>query len=334
MTKYIRLLFAIARPAALFLFAMCAAIGLALGGQPDNHRLLAQVLATVFGFVLMSVVVNDLADEHIDRVNCGTRPLAAGNATTTTFRAIGAGAAVTSIACAASLGVAVLAVVVAGIALSVAYSVRPVRLSDRGALTSLLLPFGYVAVPFLTGLFAAGAPFTRSAAIVLGGLYIGFIGRLLLKDFRDVRGDALFGKRTFLVRYGRGPTCVASAVCLVAGNCALLAVPGHTVALTVVHLALTAVAVVFLRALRASRDLRADEWLVSAIAVVGRGMLVSLLAHLSLVQRASVTSSSTLLVLFAAVTIAQANRMRHAGPLLGTTVPAEWSVDRELVEAR
>jgi hypothetical protein len=156
----------------------------------------------------------------------------------------------------------------------------------------------------------------------------------LLKDFRDVRGDALFGKRTFLVRYGRGPTCVASAVCLVTGNIALLAVPGRTVTLTAVHLALTGVAVAFLRALRASRDLRDDEWLVSAIAVVGRGMLVSLLVHLSMTQRMSVAGSSTLLVLFAAVTIAHANRIRHQGPLLGTTVPAEWSVDRDLVAAR
>ena len=38
--------------------------------------------------------------------------------------------------------------------------------------------------------------------MLLAGLYVGFIGRILLKDFRDVRGDALFGKRTFLVRHG------------------------------------------------------------------------------------------------------------------------------------
>ena len=333
MTKYIRLLIAIARPAALFLFTLCAAIGVALGGHADDRALMTRVLVTVLGFVVMSVVVNDLADEQIDRVNGDTRPLAAGKATTATFRGIAVAAGALSVLGAALLGGRAVAVVVSGIALSLAYSLRPIRLSDRGALTALLLPFGYVTVPFLTGLFATGATFTKSSAIVLAGLYVGFIGRLLLKDFRDVRGDALFGKRTFLVRYGRGPTCTLSAGCLLASNLALLGVPGHNVAFTAVNLTLSAIAAVFVGELVPTIDRRREEWLVSAIAILGRGMLVSVLVHLSL-ARTKPVFAAILLSAFAAATVAQAHRMRISGPRRGTTVPAEWSVERARAERR
>jgi hypothetical protein len=47
----------------------------------------------------------------------------------------------------------------------------------------------------------------------MGGLYVGFIGRIMLKDFPDVRGDALFGERTFLVRHGWRATCATTPGC-------------------------------------------------------------------------------------------------------------------------
>ena len=53
---------------------------------------------------------------------------------------------------------------------------------------------------------------------LLAALYVGFVGRIVLKDFRDVVGDRLFGKRTFLVRHGRRTTCVLSAACWVGGT--------------------------------------------------------------------------------------------------------------------
>lgn len=65
-----------------------------------------------------------------------------------------------------------------------------------------------MAVLYLLGIFAARGSVGRTDLLLLAGLYAGFIGRIVLKDFRDVRGDALFGKRTFLVRHvailGRG----------------------------------------------------------------------------------------------------------------------------------
>ena len=66
-------------------------------------------------------------------------------------------------------------------------------------------PACYVAVPFLVGSFSVRATIGWQQLGLLAGLYLGFVGRIVLKDFRDLKGDALVGKRTFLVRHGRRP---------------------------------------------------------------------------------------------------------------------------------
>ena len=82
----------------------------------------------------------------------------------------------------------------------------------------LALPACYVAVPYLVGVLSARGHVRVSDLPLLAALYVGFIGRIILKDFRVVRGDALFGKRTFLVRRGRVSTCRVSAALWSAGT--------------------------------------------------------------------------------------------------------------------
>ena len=206
MIARIRVLVLLTRPAVVVLLGLFAMTGLAQAGAGDDHVLLVKTLVVVIGYLLFSVVINDLADEAIDRVNLSgdrRRPLVAGSSTHAEFVVIAATAAAVVMGVSALVSTLVLAVAAAGLALSASYSLRPVRLADRGAVASLLLPAGYVAVPYLVGLFSVRGYITASDMVLLAGLYVGFIGRILLKDFRDVRGDALFGKRTFLVRYGR-----------------------------------------------------------------------------------------------------------------------------------
>jgi len=125
---------------------------------------------------------------------------------------------------------------------------------------------------------------TAAELALLGGLYLGFVGRILLKDFRDVRGDALLGKRTFLVRHGRVPTCRLSSVLWVLGSSTLAAVTGLRAPVVVAYGVLVVVALVLLRALSRSNGPRQDEALVGAIAIVGRGLVLALLIHYGTVQ--------------------------------------------------
>jgi 4-hydroxybenzoate polyprenyltransferase len=326
MISRIRLLLLLARPAVVVLLMMFAAIGLTQAGHPASALTLGRALLVVTAFLLFSVAWNDLADEAIDRVNLpGRRPLTTGAATRSEFVVIGVVSGVVAVAVSASLGWPVLAVTVAGLGVSAAYSVRPVRLADRGAIASMVLPACYVAVPYLIGLLAARHRVTADDLALVGGLYLGFIGRILLKDFRDVRGDALFGKRTFLVRHGRRATCAVSAFCFVAGNCAVLLATRHPTALLIgAEAVFVASVLVALRVLASGPGARRDEALISSIAIVGRGMVLLLLAHLSmLAAHWSLTSYGSVLVLLGLGTLGQAARMALTGPAARLTVP-DW----------
>ena len=225
MTRRLRLVLVMTRPAVAWLFAVYAAIGVASAGHGEDRWLILRALVVVLGFLMFSAACNDIADERIDAINLAgdrRKPLMSGLGNRVEVLVIGLTGAALAIGFAAWLGWPVLLTLLAGLVLSLGYSVPPVRVADRGALASLLLPACYVAVPFLVGHLAAARHLGPSGFLILAGLYITFIGRILLKDFRDVRGDALFGKRTFLVRHGRGPTCVASTICLVLGSVVLL----------------------------------------------------------------------------------------------------------------
>lgn len=208
-------------------------------------------------------------------------------------------------------------VTVTGLIISANYSLRPVRVAARGVIAPLLLPACFVAVPYLIGVYAARGSLRHGDLLLLAGLYVGFIGRILLKDFRDVRGDELFGKRTFLVRHGRGWTCRFSAACWIAGTIMVVTAARHpSIFLIAANAVLLIAALLLLRALSAERGARRDEWLVAAIAVVGRGTILTLLAHLAVTNaRWPALWYGAVLTALTACTLAQAVIMARRGPM-------------------
>ena len=297
--RRVRLFFVLARPPLVILLGLFAALGVAQAGHAADLGALVHALAVVVGFVTCAVAVNDLSDVAVDRVNLPddpSRPLASGAADAFEMRmvaAVGAGCALVG---SATIGSASAVVTGAGLVLAVAYSLPPLQLSKRGVVAPLVLPFAFVAVPFLTGVLAAGSGVTAADLALLAGLYVGFIGRILLKDFRDVRGDTLLGKRTFLVRHGRGPTCRLSSALWLLGAVTLVAVTGVRVPVVVAYCVLVACALVLLRALARSTDARRDEQLVGAIAIVGRGLVLALLVHYGTVQAGTGEPASALVM--------------------------------------
>jgi len=301
-----RLLVVLARPALLYLLALSAALGTAAGGAALDVGPLVRTLLVVAPLMLCAVALNDVSDVAVDRVNLAddaSRPLVTGQADVAAMRAVAATGAVVSLLVAATIGVAAVVVAAAGLLLSAAHSLPPCRLSGRGLVGPLVLPFSVVAVPFIVGVVAAGGTWDATTAALLAALYVGFVGRLLLKDFRDVHGDALLGKRTFLVRRGRRATCLTSAAFWVAGSAALVALPALAWPVVVAWTALLVVALVLLARLASSTSHRRDERLVAAVAVAGRGLLLVLLAHLALVELGAATlrSALTLALLVGAV---------------------------------
>jgi 4-hydroxybenzoate polyprenyltransferase len=272
----LRLALLVARPALVFLLALSGLVGLALGGVANDPVAVGRLLVVVVAFVVYAVACNDLADLEIDRVNLpgdDRRPLVTGTAATRDVRLLAAGAAVVTASAAASQGWLALAIAVGGLALGAAYSLPPWRLSRRGVVAPLVLPALFVGLPFVLGVLA-GRGLRAGDLALLAALYVGFIGRIVLKDFRDVVGDEMFGKRTFLVRHGRRVTCALSAACWVVGTAMLVAfTPGGSwwYAASEAPLAVAAVALVTRLALVGSH--RVEERIISAVAIVGRAVV-------------------------------------------------------------
>jgi 4-hydroxybenzoate polyprenyltransferase len=309
------------------LVALFTAFGVAQGGAANAVVPLIKALVVVVATLCFAVAVNDIADEAIDRMNLpdgAGRPLVQGG-TSREMVVVAATAALVALAASCLLAAPAILVVLGGLVFTAAYSLRPVRIAERGVVAPLLLPLGYVAVPYLSGIFAVRANITANDLLLMAGLYAGFIGRIVLKDFRDVRGDTMFGKRTFLVRHGRVPTCIFSALFLVAGVAVLPFVRSLTVALALSYVAIVAATLLLLRLLARSRSARRDAALIAAIAIVGRGMLVTLYAHFAVVAAGwGMAAGSALVGAIAVVTIGSAVEMvRSGGPMTTLVVPAD-----------
>jgi hypothetical protein len=179
----------------------------------------------------------------------------------------------------------------------------------------MVLPACYVATPFLIGYYAGSATLGPRDVLLLTGLYLGFLGRILLKDFRDVRGDALFGKRTFLVRHGRRATCRFSAAMWMAGTVVLAATGRWQDGSAVSYSALALGVLVLIAALASEHGPRRDEVLIATAAILGRGQLLTVLAQNQLAAAHWNTPATTAMLLaLASVTAGQAWSMYRNGP--------------------
>lgn len=322
----VRLLVVLTRPAVAFLLAAYAVVGFAQAGAVPGGAKLFVVLVVVMAYLLFSVAVNDIADAPIDRCNLprSNRPLVTGRANEREMRVVAASSAVVALCVAVAIGWPVVVLTAGGLLLSAAYSLPPMRLAGRGAVAATVLPAGYVALPYLVGVLSVRSSLTFRDAALLVGLYLGFIGRILLKDFRDVRGDLLFGKRTFLVRHGRRATCAISAGFWTTGGAVIVLATRQP---SVGYLSCSVIGIVAvlvaLRALADDRGPRRDETLISGMAVIGRGLLVLLLAQLSMLDKGwhQLLISLSLLAIAAPTVGAALTTLRH-GPRSNLVVSA------------
>jgi 4-hydroxybenzoate polyprenyltransferase len=190
---------------------------LALFGSVAGGGLTPLALLACAAFVaayINAASVNDYADRHIDAINlagAADRPLISRHISPARLGVLHVISGLVALGLSAALGPVALLATAMMLAFGYAYSLRPVRLSDRGAASQLALGVAYVFYPFTLGYLATGHltgyPWALTAA-----LYLGFVGRLFLKDFRDVTGDRAHGKRTFIVRHGAAATCAVAAI--------------------------------------------------------------------------------------------------------------------------
>ena len=243
--------------------------------------------------------LNDIADVGVDRINHpgdSGRPLVTGEAGRHNLLQVYVIASVLAVGFAVPLGLAGLSLAGLSLLIGWVYSVGPVRLSYRTYAAPLVLSIAYVLVPYLLGLVAAGE---RPAASDLGlcaALYLLFLARINLKDFRDREGDRQYNKPTLLLRFGKDRTCLISLVALAAGGITLGANLRPPAAVAVI-LSLYLVAIGSrLHALWRAGDERSEQVAIGLGARAGNGLLISVLTFLLLADSGAPPANVTIMM--------------------------------------
>lgn len=184
-------------------------------GSAASGDITAKTVFAIFVLIawyIHAATTNDYADRHIDAINlknASDRPLVSKDITYKQLWTIHTISGLIALALSTFYGLGAVILTSVMLVIDYLYSLKPFRISDRGAISQLLLAVAYVFYPISLGYWASGTP-TPYPWLLSLGLYLGFVARLFLKDFRDVQGDRKYGKMTFLLRHGSKVTCAVS----------------------------------------------------------------------------------------------------------------------------
>jgi 4-hydroxybenzoate polyprenyltransferase len=240
------------------------------GGGPGQYLLGALAIAAWY---INATALNDLSDFEIDQINLKgdrDRPLVTGALSQRGLQAVAVASGAMALALAAGLSWPAAGVMVVVLLLNAAYSLPPVAISRRGGLALALLPVGYVGLTMTLGGLAGGSP-SLSLAVLAAICYVQFLARISLKDYRDVIGDAKFGKRTFLLRHGSVAVVKLALICHIAAAAAgTWWLYPHSPLRAAGYVCLAAMAATFLDQLRSAPD-----WPQQRVWIAAYGRLVT-----------------------------------------------------------
>jgi 4-hydroxybenzoate polyprenyltransferase len=251
------------------------------------------------GSYVVATCLNDVFDLDVDRINhpgARDRPLVSGEATPRQLITVAVVAAGVALIAGLSIDLGAAALVATSLLVNFAYSAPPVRLCSRALAAPVVLAFAYVVLPYGIGLAAAGLPVSELDVRVTACFVVLFVGRMLLKDFRDQRGDAAFGKRTFLLTYGKATTLTLTLGCIVAGDLLLVTVaPANFVLILVIETYFAGIALQLYRLWHA-HDPIAERLAIALGARMGNAVVLTLLGFLLLRSGGGTAAEQTVFV--------------------------------------
>lgn len=267
------------RPRILVTCYAIAFLGAAASGFITSKTIMT--IAVLSLWYIHAASANDYSDRYIDAINLKDptdRPLITQDASYGKLWMVHCVAGILALLLSSIYGFSAMMFTIGMLVLNYAYSIKPIRISDRGILSQFLLAFAYVYYPFTLGFWSSSSG-GAYPWLILFGIYLAFVARLLLKDFRDVKGDKTHGKITFVLRHGVEMTCKVSALFwLVALSIVAYSVlfdPG----LSFVLLVGLAQVLMFLKMLTGSNSIKAHESMVALIAKTANITLVAILIH-------------------------------------------------------
>jgi 4-hydroxybenzoate polyprenyltransferase len=264
-------------------------LGIAIHGKLTNFSFnyLWAVIALASSYVA-ATTINDIVDRKIDSVNHPTsksRPLITGEATERDLYFVHL-LAITIVAV-FSLLIGIKAVIILAFSLFInyIYSLPPFKLSYRTHFAPLILSVAYVFIPYWLGTVVTHSEIKGQELFFITGLLFLFFGRIILKDFRDRKGDALYGKPTFLLKYGKSATCWLSFVSIILGNIFLFIGLSTKNPIIFFTLELYFISIFFmLYKLSKVSDHDGEQTAIGIGAKMGNGLLLTILGFLVLLE--------------------------------------------------
>lgn len=186
-------------------FAVLVGAVIASGGLPGLRE---SVYAFLTGFFVSAsaMVVNDIFDLEIDRVNAPWRPLPSGRLTVRGAWACFAAYSLAGLAFSAATGPETFAIALAAWAVGLAYSWRGKRLGLPG---NVMVAFS-VSVPLIYGAALTDSWGWR-IAVYWFMVFSSALAREIVKGIADVEGDRAAGVRTLAVSVGERRAAAAAA---------------------------------------------------------------------------------------------------------------------------
>jgi 4-hydroxybenzoate polyprenyltransferase len=276
------------------IIASCFALvflGSAAAGDITAKTWLALVL--VVAFIIHANSINDYADRDIDAINlkgASDRPLVSGDITPARFWVLHGSSGGVVLALSFLYGWGAVWLTVVTLCIDYVYSLKPLRVTDRTFAAPLVLAGAYTYYSFSFGFWAvpdvAGYPW-----LLAHGLVLGFVARLLLKDFRDVKGDKRHGKITFLLRFGPKVTCLTSGLFWLAAMMAVAAATSFIWGVWVPLALGSSMVCLWLWQLATTKNVNTQLELVVVIARAANAALITLLAYLLCSQRSDLSAT-------------------------------------------
>jgi len=167
--------------------------------------------ATAFLLTAASMVLNDLYDIDIDRVNAPHRPLPSGRVSAREARALFAALSAAGLAASLAISATCFLIALSSWVLSTAYNVR---LKRTGLPGNAVVSYN-VAVPLPFGAAVAGS-LSLKVALFFAMVFLSCIGREVAKGIADVEGDRMAGVRTVAVTMGPRAAAAVSSIAIAA----------------------------------------------------------------------------------------------------------------------
>lgn len=235
-----------------------------------------------------ATTINDIADKKIDSVNHPSskgRPLITGEATERDLYIVHFLSVFIVLIFSWLIGIKAIVILALSLLINYIYSLPPFKLSYRTHFAPLILSVAYVFVPYWLGTVVTNSTIQKQESLFIIGLLLIFFGRIILKDFRDRKGDALYGKPTFLLRYGKSATCGISFISIFSGNILMFAGLPIKNIIVLFLLEVYFIAIFFMLYKLWKKDKSEDEQTAIGIgAKMGNGLLLTVLGFFVLLE--------------------------------------------------